>query len=169
MKLFEMLRRSLFEAIMIVLAAVVLALVSNALRPDGIPLFGRGKAPEPQTEACTLHVVDIDEAIEKYTGQTAVFVDARLPESYFAGHIPGAVNLPEYYFDEKIEEFMVRFDPQTAMITYCNNMDCPQAWRLAEKLCVAGYEKVSCFAGGLTRWIEFYMPVEKDLERAINR
>jgi hypothetical protein len=71
-------------------------------RPDRIPL--------PDIERVSL--ADSYAAFEQ--GQ-AVFLDVRFAESYAAGHIPGAVLIPEPEVPDRLGEL----DPNQWIITYC--------------------------------------------------
>lgn len=164
-----MIKNSIYEAIFIILAAVFIALMVNALRPDGIELFVERNTAVLQNDKSPVRMIDIDEAIEKFNEKGVVFVDARSPDDYFSGHIHGAVSLPDHFFDDVIEDFIAEIDPQTEIITYCSGIDCHQARSLAEKLCFVGFENVFYFAGGFSQWTEYKMPVQKNLDNAINR
>ena len=164
-----MMKNTIFEAILIISAAISIALVVNAIRPGGIDLFAGRDAPVSQNDESPARMMAIDDAIKKFSESGPLFVDARSADDYFSGHIPGAVSLPDYFFDDLIEDFITEIDPQTEIITYCSSIDCHQAQDLAEKLCFAGFEHVSYFADGLSRWTEYGMPVQKDLDNAISR
>ena len=69
-----------------------------------------GNIPEPSVERVSL--ADSKRAFDE---QSAVFLDVRSAESYAAGHIPGAVNIP---FDQ-LEARMSELDPNQWIITYC--------------------------------------------------
>lgn len=164
-----MIKNTIYEAVLIALGAIFIALVVNALRPAGIEIFSDRMAVAPQNSESPARMIEFDEAIEKYNGSAAIFVDARSPDEYFSGHIRGAVSLPDQFFDDVIEDFFATIDPQTEIITYCSGIDCHQAQALAEKLCFAGFEHVSYYAGGFSQWTEYKMPVQNDLDKAINR
>lgn len=66
--------------------------------------------PEPQVKR-----VSLADAKAAFDSKAAVFVDVRDPDSYKAGHIPGAVNIP-------VEEIQTRYkelDASRWIITYC--------------------------------------------------
>uniref|UniRef100_A0A832MIY2 Rhodanese-like domain-containing protein n=1 Tax=Eiseniibacteriota bacterium TaxID=2212470 RepID=A0A832MIY2_UNCEI len=89
----------------------------------------------------------------------ALFVDARSPEEYAEGHIPGAVNLP---FDDVFR------DPSLArtidskgrpVIAYCGGGDCELSRNLAFALIEGGHKKVLVFMGGTAGWTEAGQPL----------
>jgi len=151
-------KNTFHEAILIILVAIFISLIVNGLRPKGIDLFANGEVGMDNQDPIT--VIDIDTAILKYNTQKVVFVDARSSEEFLLGHIKGAINLPDQYFDEWIEEIIYRIDPLTEIITYCDSVHCPQAKDLAEKLCSTGFENVVHFSEGYNQWLEYKMPVE---------
>jgi rhodanese-related sulfurtransferase len=169
-----MIKYSVYEAVFIILAAIFIALVVNALRPAGIDIFVDRNTPAVQDVDSPARILGVDDAIKKHNENIGIFVDARSPDEFAAGHIPGAVSLPDSFFDDMIETFIVKIDPQSDIITYCSSIDCHQAQDLAEKLCFAGFENVFYFAGGLSLWMEYKMPVQNmpvqaDLDNAISR
>jgi 3-mercaptopyruvate sulfurtransferase SseA len=56
-----------------------------------------------------------DEAAKLVKEKKAVFVDVRSKESYDAGHIKGAVSIPESELTARLREL----PPKTMLITYC--------------------------------------------------
>jgi hypothetical protein len=66
--------------------------------------------PEPGIERVTL--ANSKNALDE---KSAVFLDVRDPESFAAGHIPGAVNIPFALLQNRLSEL----DPNQWIITYC--------------------------------------------------
>ena len=56
-----------------------------------------------------------DEAVKLVKQKKAVFVDVRSKESYDAGHIKGALSIPESELIRRLREI----PPRTMIITYC--------------------------------------------------
>jgi rhodanese-related sulfurtransferase len=161
-------KRTLYEAMLIIVSAVVISLMVNALRPEGIDLFGHDKKTPAKAEI-GFTIIDTETAIAKYKAGEGLFVDAREAEIFAAGHIKNAVNLPDQQFDEWINDFIGKTHPQTQIITYCDGIDCSQAKDLAEKLCLIGYESVFYFQEGYEAWVKRRMEIQSDLDNAINR
>ena len=76
-----------------------------------------------------------------------------------AGHIKGAVNLPESTFDEWVNPFIEKTPPETPIITYCAGGSCQLAVKLAEKLMLVGFEKVYHLVDGWGKWRAAGMPI----------
>jgi rhodanese-related sulfurtransferase len=127
------------------------------------PAAAPSKPPAAAPRADAPTVPDTKEPLEAQYGTikklwdagVAVFVDARSPEEYAVGHIPGAVSLP---FDDVFK------DPEKAkhldthgraiVVTYCGGGDCDLSRNLAFSLIDAGQKKVLVFMGGLPGWKE---------------
>ena len=83
-------------------------------------------------------------------GQDFVLFDARGPELYAAGHLPGAVNMPH----RKIVDIKMRDYPaDTLFVVYCAGPHCNGAHRAAYRLAKLG-RPVKLMIGGVTGWID---------------
>lgn len=163
-----MIKRTVYEAMLIVVSAVVISLMVNALRPAGIDLFGHQPKPPAKAEN-GFTAIDTETAIRRHAAGKGLFVDARAADVFAAGHIKNAVNLPDQQFDEWIDDFIVTTDPETEIITYCDGVGCSQARDLAEKLCLIGFENVFYFPEGYDAWVQRRMEIQSALDNAINR
>jgi rhodanese-related sulfurtransferase len=92
--------RTLREATVVALAASVLALAVNAVRPGGLPLVAGAPyevlvpCPEPGGPVMAL------EPGEAARGSARTFlIDARDGAVFATGHLPGAVNVPYDWLD----------------------------------------------------------------------
>ena len=72
--------------------------------------------PLPQTEADVPRVT-VEEALTALTSGMALIVDVRSPQSFAAGHIEGAVNIPLAQIEE--ETSSLPLDKNLWIITYC--------------------------------------------------
>lgn len=160
-------KKSLLEGIAILIAAGCLALVFNFLRDNPYPLFPDAAPPAVQdggasdAAAYGFYEISFEDALQHFHENSAVFVDARSPEAYRQGHIPGAVNLPDPQFDDFFGSFFEQIDPATFLITYCEGEHCPLSGSLAQKLRDAGYEKVYVLNNGWGQWKQRELPVER--------
>ncbi len=154
-----MLKSVLKETVIILMVVIPLALLANSLRPDGLDLFNI-KAPVLHLVEAnnSISAIPLDRAIEKYREGKTLFVDTRHPEGYLTGHISGALNLPDQLFDEYIDNFLSRADPDMEIVTYCDGEDCPLGFNVAEKLYQLGFERVFYLTNGWDRWQENSLP-----------
>jgi rhodanese-related sulfurtransferase len=149
------------EAFWILIILAGLAVAANGLRPDTIPLIST--LPIIATRLSPdLPVKDIPltEAWKKYETGAALFIDARSPEDFRAGHIKGAVNLPNQSFDEVFPEVVEKIEKWGQLITYCDGKECILAQALAVKLYELGFQNVSYLVNGWTGWRERGLPTE---------
>lgn len=155
-----MLRRSIFESVGILLFAVALALLTNFFRYDGLPLLRPQPSPPP-SEDTQNNIISLQMLREKLKQPGVIILDARFPEDFVQGHIPGAKNLPYYEFAEKASPVLKKIPVDREIITYCEGLECSNAEDLAFLLKEKGYTKVKVFEGGWEEWKENKMPVKR--------
>lgn len=143
------------EALGIVLFAVVVALLVNGLRSDGLSWFGPA---DGDNEILTAGEISLDEAITMYRSGSAIFADARLPQDYAVGHIQGALNLDIQNPATWVDEFLARMPPETVLITYCDGPHCPLARELAMELTMMGFDRTYYLTDGWLKWQQKTMP-----------
>jgi len=90
---------------------------------------------------------------ERFDKKTCVFLDARKPEEYLEGHIPGALN----FYGNELDKFAPVVIPQLVdknqeIITYCHGGDCDLSLQVAKTLMEAGFTHVEIFSGGWPDW-----------------
>jgi len=108
-------------------------------------------------------LVNLSEASALYQNPEVIFVDARFPEEYEAGHIEGAVNLPFEASDEEFDYYYAKLeqmiDSATQLVTYCSGEECESSLHLGRYLRDdKGYSHISIFYGGWRRWAEADLP-----------
>lgn len=91
----------------------------------------------------------------------ALIVDAREPDEFAAGHIPGSINLP---YDEVITDpvRLESLDPAgRVVIVYCGGGSCEVSISLADEIYHGlGYNQVAVYLGGYPEWVAAGYPVE---------
>lgn len=137
------LRRSL----LIVMAGAVLGLAANAISPRRIPVLTPPKAPPRASDT-----VSLDAAKALWSNGTALFLDARATTDYQAGHIAGALSLPTEEFDDHYPQIQPMLTPDSAIVVYCDGLDCDLSHRLMDRLRELGYHHVHLLANGWTTW-----------------
>jgi rhodanese-related sulfurtransferase len=153
-------KRSLLQAITIILLSGVFGLAVNGLRADGIPLVERWQE-KVLNEQLTggLPAVSLKEAKEAHAKGDALFVDARDAAFYEEGHIPGAVSLPVHDFEMVFARLQEQLLAAPRLITYCDGASCEMSVELTEKLLFAGFVQVEIFTGGMQQWKAAGLPV----------
>lgn len=79
-----------------------------------------------------------------------VLIDARGPQMYAQGHVPGAINLPHAKI---IASRMDAYPLATLFVVYCAGPHCNGAARAAVRLAQLG-RPVKLMTGGITGWLD---------------
>src|SRR6266851_5177226 len=90
-----------------------------------------------------------------------VVVDARTPETYARGHVPGAINLPHWAIDSSTTASLPR---DKVIVTYCDGVYCNASTKAAAKLTGLGF-KVKEMLDGMEGWRKEGYPVEETVMR----
>lgn len=159
------------KIILIVIIAAVLGGLNNIINPNRVPWVGYWpNVTDTDTVWLSLSYEEGDpptlrlqDALDRFIAETHIFVDAREPEEYAAGHIRGAINLPHDYFDEywpKVEPLLPK---DTMIVTYCSGTECESSLYLARLLVEEfGYKNVEIFYGGWRMWTKHELPTESE-------
>lgn len=115
--------------------------------------------------------IDLSRAVELYEdgledSEAVLFIDARNPERFAAGHISGARNI-------RVNEIDPDYDPDPKLMKYKNlvvygeNPASATARVMAKRLLEAGYNtmlrtRVRLYTGGWIVWYESGLPIEAD-------
>jgi rhodanese-related sulfurtransferase len=81
-------------------------------------------------------------------GERVVVVDARTPEAYRRGHIPGAINIPHRTMSRDTTK---NVDRKALVVTYCDGIGCNASTKGALKMLKLGF-RVKELIGGLEWW-----------------
>ena len=144
----------------LLLLAGAAGLLVNQLRPEGLSLVANWspKARLVQESGDSL-VISLEQAMDLFFSQNAVFLDARAPDLYEFGHILGSRNISWEEFDAHYNQVMkdIRWDAQ--IITYCDGEGCSLSKELALALIAEGYQNVRVLVNGWRRWEEHRLPI----------
>ncbi len=97
---------------------------------------------------------DLNEAIQN--GERVVVIDARSPEAFAEGHIPGAVNFPHRNMNE---DSTAGLDREALYVTYCDGIGCNASTKGAFNMARLGF-RVKELMGGLDWWKRDGYPTE---------
>jgi len=150
------------QIIVITITSIVLSLILNVVRPDGIPLLAKelAVAEEIEYDAATeprLLAITLEQALDLYQ-KGSVFVDAREPEYYQEGHIKGAWNFP--FFLELVFKLDSLQGKDAPLVIYCSGDECGSSEDLAYELQAEGFNNLLVFKGGWTAWNISEHPIE---------
>ena len=148
------------ELMILIGVSVLFGFAVNTFSPWGIALFGAWDTSKGDVSANSRanedyffeEIKDTHVAKEIFDKGGTLFVDARHPDAYHEGHIPGAVSLPVGRFDDMIEDFRSRYPTSTPIITYCSGRECEDSHNLARLLFMEGYTHIRIFIDGYPDW-----------------
>lgn len=84
--------------------------------------------------------------------ENRMIVDSRpLKPKYVEGHIPGAVSLPDTYFDKMANKLPK--DKAAQLVFYCGGLQCRLSHKSAWRAEALGYTNVAVYAKGYPDWI----------------
>ncbi len=91
-----------------------------------------------------------------------LFVDARKPDLYEEGHIPGAVQCDPYEPDDAMDDIVARANGVERVIVYCGGGDCEDSIFMCRELVGAGltYDSIFLYPGGWKEWSGNKMPTQ---------
>ena len=86
-----------------------------------------------------------------------IVLDARAPEAFAKGHVPGAINIPHRTIDASTTAALPR---DKVIVTYCDGVFCNASTKAAAKLTALGF-KVKEMLDGMNGWRKEGYPVEE--------
>lgn len=92
---------------------------------------------------------------------TVYLIDARAPQDFAAGHIPGANNLQLYQVPYRKDSLDPALDRYKMLIVYGEAPNSPSAKGMTKRLMFVGAKEVRMFNGGILEWTRSGNPVEK--------
>jgi rhodanese-related sulfurtransferase len=154
-------QQSLRQIPAIIALAVLMALVANHWRPDGIPLVGDWSMEARFSDAAgESQIISLEQAEQLFKQGAAVFLDARPESQYAERHIQGALNFPWQEADRYFVETAARLEDRKMIVTYCDGESCDLSHELALFLKEMGFENVRVLVNGLTLWRQAGLPTE---------
>jgi rhodanese-related sulfurtransferase len=146
---------SLLRGLIIILLGTGLGFAANQISPRGIPLI------TPPNQPALGEIIDLNHARALWQNGTVLFLDARQPDDYAAGHIGNALNLPALSFDQHFGEIAPLLTPHSELVLYCDGTECDLSHRLADNLRQLGYTNLHILFNGWTVWNQAGLPVTR--------
>ncbi|CAM3515019.1 rhodanese-like domain-containing protein [Kibdelosporangium persicum] len=110
-----------------------------------------------------LPLITRDELKKGIDAGTLVVVDT-MPEAYYEKeHLPGAVNIPGFPY-EQAAEFTDRYAPSVlpdksaGIVVYCANVPCRNSELVGARLVGLGYQNVRKYREGIEDWVAAGLP-----------
>jgi rhodanese-related sulfurtransferase len=92
----------------------------------------------------------------------ALVIDVRSPDSFHAGHIPGAINIPVDDVAARVRDVVSRAAGRP-IVTYCSCISEHTSAIAAQTLTSAGVKNVSALVGGFPAWVAQGGAIEREL------
>ncbi|MEJ5242047.1 MAG: rhodanese-like domain-containing protein [Desulfomicrobiaceae bacterium] len=127
--------------------------------PAEVPATQEAASAQPEAPAAALSVAD---ALQLHLSGQAVFLDARDPDTYAQGHIPGALCVPPTELDRLWPHIAPHIEGKT-VVTYCDGERCPLSEELAAALRARGVSTVLVFVNGWSLWQGEHLPTTTGL------
>jgi rhodanese-related sulfurtransferase len=100
-----------------------------------------------------------DELKKKMDDQEDFKLVETLPSTaYHHAHLPGAINLPPEWVDERAPRRIPNRDAE--VIVYCSSSTCDSSAEVGARLMELGYRNVLHYAGGKKDWVKAGLPLE---------
>jgi rhodanese-related sulfurtransferase len=163
----------------IILAATAIGIAQNAvssnpikLIQDGAPVSTAQKhggdaatadsagAGSGAAQALPEGSISLSEMKTLFDGGNAFILDARPPDGFAEGHIPGAINIPYDKLPDYVDKLNDEVPQELTVVCYCWGPECDFSDQLATELKFMGYQDVIVFTGGWEEWTAAGYPTE---------
>ena len=164
--------RDIVGGIVIIALATLVGVLHNAVRSQSMPLIqhvnsvstardgadptqsshGGAEAATPSQTGIPEGSVTVGQVKAMMDSGDVYIIDARLPEAFDDGHIPGAINIPYDRLPEYYDGLTELVPTDVTVICYCWSPTCDFSDQLATELKILGYTDVVVFTGGMEDW-----------------
>jgi len=144
----------------LLIISVLAAWVVNVNRPNPLPWWGDFATQKSEkTVQSGIAVLTPAQAISTLKAGTSQFVDARDPDEFSTGHIPGALNISadSLALGQADISGLAKDRP---FIIYCGSVSCDKSDELAKALKSLGFTNLSIMPEGFEGWQAAGGPVE---------
>ncbi len=154
-------KRIVIEAILLVCFGISVGLmfnyelVKNAFEGQVVATPSVESGSQVEQFPVPVALSDVEEMLAR-----AVIVDARIPELYAEGHLPGAVSLPFAEAETRLEPFRASYQ-EKSLIIYCSGYGCSDSFDLAVLLLDNGFHDVMVYEGGFPEWRDAGLEIEE--------
>ncbi len=115
------------------------------------PPHAKADTVASEAEENVIRAVRYEHVLQLLKHPEILVIDARRPEDYAAGHIPGARNIFAYDFTAHIPE-LVGLPRTKPIVIYCDGGQCELSHFLAEQLRALGFRRLYIYEGGWEEW-----------------
>jgi len=153
-------KRTLVQAVFLAGAGAAVGLAVNL---NHVAKYFRGEYGMVFADAAAAEdppLIALPEAADLFAAGQAVFVDARSPEEYEAGHIAGALSVPLYDPASDMIWESLAVSPVADVVVYCSADLCQDSLILARRVSRLGWRNAKVYVGGWLEWRDAGLPVE---------
>lgn len=160
---FSNIRRSWWPGmVVLVVLSAVMAWIVNSARPSPLLWWADYKAQTVEAvRKSGLQTLTPAQAMDALKRGEFLVVDARDPDEFAQGHVPGAVNVSSEAVLTGMEDAS-RLPKDRDLLLYCSNLACPKSKDLAKGLADMGYTRLSVMPEGMEGWLAAGGPVEEN-------
>ncbi|KPJ58946.1 MAG: hypothetical protein AMJ42_02370 [Deltaproteobacteria bacterium DG_8] len=154
------------QIVAILVVSFTCGLGFNAFSPHGIDIFDNPWSKNAGlNEQEPIIFVEFDRACRFIEGKEGIILDARSPEAYAKGHIPGAHLLFFYNMKEYYQKHKDLLKESPGILVYCGDIDCEDSEFLANELFNLGHAPIFVYRDGFEDWKSHQGCVETGKEK----
>ena len=156
-------KQIIFRSAALIAVSALVAVAFNTL--GGIPLISTAGGGQSQAisrglpEEAGIHLIGLAAARSFLESETGAVLDARSPEQYGQGHLPGAIECFVYELEQYLPHVLQEIAPDTPVMIYCSGEDCEDSRFLAQSLKEIGFQRLYVYQGGYDEWSRQGLPV----------
>jgi rhodanese-related sulfurtransferase len=163
-----MMKNWLMQIVVLLAVSLMAAVVINGVRGDGISVVGNWPSRTagdslPITPPSAIEgdppFATLDDAVAKYQTPGVIFIDARSPEDFAAGHVVRSINIPYDYLDDNWMRMIDSLNVTKEYVIYCSGGECEASLFLGRILKDKGFKELAVFYGGWQEWLDNHLPV----------
>lgn len=106
--------------------------------------------------------INLAEADDLFSKGKALFIDSRAKETFQAGHILGAINIPFMEQKEERSLDLLSLSLERTLVVYCDGNRCQSSVGLAKILNKKGFKDIKIFFGGWAEWLMGGLPISSE-------
>jgi len=159
--------------VVIIVAATAIGIAQNAARSNPMKLIQNEVAATATNSAAAdtagadtsrtampEGTISLAQMKRLFDEGNAFILDARAPDAFAEGHIPGAINIPYDKLPDYTSTLTDEVPMEMPVVCYCWGPECDFSDQLATELRFMNYANVLVFTGGWEEWTAAGYPTE---------
>jgi len=122
------------------------------------------KKPKPAARKIQALFTNLNDAKACFDNKSAIFLDSRAVEDFEAEHIAGALWLGFESVEEDYQKVLGKIPKDRLLVTYCSDVQCASAIKLADALVALGHTRVVIMLEGLPGWRDAGYPTSSGMK-----